>query len=82
MGNSTYRVSKRIYGKRIFNAKDPADLKEAHYFIKTGKWRDYCPFVEAWPYTNVPDMIKTEVALAYLPGIIAEKTSKKRIVKK
>ncbi len=81
MDSSTYRVSKRIYGKRPFDPQDPVDLKEALYFIKKGKWKDYCPFVESWPYTNVPDMIKTEIALKYLPKIIAEKTSK-TVVKK
>ncbi len=81
MENSTYRVSKRIYGKRLFNPQDPRDLKEALYFIKNGKWRDYCPFVETWPYTNVPDMVKTEIALRYLPTIIAQKSAK-NVVKK
>lgn len=77
-----YRVSRQLYSKRFFDASSAEDLQLAQDFIKTGKWTDGCPFVESWPYTNVPDMIKTEVLLTYLPKIIKEKRSakKKKIV--
>lgn len=77
MKDEHYRVSRRVYSKRFFDATKAEDLKLAHEFIKTGKWEDGCPFVEVWPYTNVPDMIKTEVILKYLPQIIKEKSKKK-----
>jgi hypothetical protein len=73
-----YRVSRQIYAKRFFNPNDPVDLQLAYEFIQTGKWKDRCPFVESWPYTNVPDMIKTEVLLKYLPKIIKEQRALKK----
>jgi hypothetical protein len=73
-----YRVSRQVYSKRFFDANNPVDLQLAYDFIQTGKWKDGCPFVESWPYTTVPDMIKTEVILKYLPKIIKEKRSVKK----
>lgn len=72
-----YRVSRQVYSKRFFDPNKPEDLQLAYKFIKTGRWEDGCPFVESWPYTNIPDMIKTEVILKYLPSIIKEKKKKK-----
>lgn len=77
------KVSRRIYNKRFFDPRNTEDLKLALSFIREGRWLgEGCPFEYDWPYTNVPDMIKTEVLLHYLPKIIAEKTSKKSVVKK
>jgi hypothetical protein len=73
-----YRVSRQLYTKRFFDANNPEDLKLAYDFIKTGKWTNGCPFVEDWPYTNVPDMIKTEVILKHLPAIIKQKRKAKK----
>jgi hypothetical protein len=66
-----------VYFKRVFDATNVDDLKLAQEFLKTGRWEDGCPFIESWPYTTVPEMIKTEIALNYLPKIIKEKSSKK-----
>lgn len=72
-----YRVSKCVYNKRVFDANNIEDLQAALDFVKTGRWKDGCPFIEDWPYTNIPDMIKTEVILKHLPAIIKQKRSKK-----
>lgn len=77
MKEEHYRVSRRVYAKRFFDAKKSEDLQLALDFVKTGRWENGCPFVESWPYTNVPDMIKCEVILKYLPQIIKEKSKKK-----
>lgn len=76
------KVSRRIYNKRIFDVNSAEDLKIALNFLQTGQWEDYCPFAVDWPYTTVPDMIKTEVVLKYLPKIVAENSSKKRTKKR
>lgn len=74
------KVSRRIYNKRFFDPTKADDLELALCYIRTGRWTgDGCPFVHDWPYTNVPDMIKTELLLHYLPKIIAEKNSDKKI---
>ena len=73
-----YRVSRQVYAKRFFDAKSPEDLQLAYEFVLTGKWADGCPFVESWPYTNVPDMIKTEIMLHHLPKIIRDQRSRKK----
>lgn len=81
----TYTQSRslhQVHTKRFFDASKPEDLQEALEFVKTGRWTNCCPFVVDWPYTNVPDMIKTEVLLKYLPGIIKETRSKKATSKR
>ena len=72
------KVSRRIYNKRFFDHTKLVDLEIALQYLRTGRWEDYCPFVPDWPYTTVPDMIKTEVLLHYLPKIIKEKKAAKK----
>lgn len=73
------KVSRRIYNKRFFDPSKADDLEIALSYVKTGRWPgDGCPFIPDWPYTNVPDMIKTELLLHYLPKIITEKNKTKK----
>jgi hypothetical protein len=72
-------VTKQLYNKRHFNVRDPKDLREYQKFLKTSSWgKNGCPFVVEYPYTNIPDMIKTEVLNHYLGTVITvlEKKSK------
>ena len=78
MRDEHYRVSKQVYAKRLFDANSAEDLQIAYDFVKTGRWKNGCPFVESWPYTNVPDMIKTEVILKHLPAIVKQKRLTKK----
>ena len=77
-----FKVSRAIYNKRFFDADSLEDLRLAKEFLKTGQWPAGCPFALDWPYTNMPDLIKTEIVKRHIDGIIAEKTSKKYLVKK
>ena len=77
----SFKVSRAIYNKRFFDPSSSTDLLEAKGFLKHGQWENGCPFVVDWPYTNVPDMIKTEIVNHYLDRIIAEKNSKIRKIK-
>lgn len=77
----SYKVSRQIYNKRFFDPSSSEDLAEARDFLKHGQWTAGCPFVVDWPYTNVPDMVKTEIVNHYLDRIIAEKNSKIRKIK-
>lgn len=77
-----YKVSRQVYNKRFFDPSSSADLELARDFLKTGHWPEGCPFVADWPYTNIPDLIKTEIVKHYLDRIIAEKNSKVYRMKK
>ena len=77
-----YKVSRQIYNKRFFDPSSTVDLEAAREFLKHGQWPKGCPFVVDWPYTNMPDLIKTEIVNHYLDRIIAEKNSKIARIKK
>lgn len=65
-----YKVSRQVYNKRFFDPNSRTDLKLARDFLENGQWPAGCPFVVDWPYTNVPDLIKTEIIKSHIDMII------------
>lgn len=58
--------------RRTFDPFNPADLKEYKHFIKNARWKNGCPFRVEWPYTSIPDMIKTKLLDQYYGVIMSE----------
>ncbi len=77
-----FKVSRAVYNKRFFDATSATDLKLAKEFLDKGQWPAGCPFVLDWPYTNMPDLIKTEIVKHHINSIIAEKSRKIHLFKK
>jgi len=77
-----FKVSRAVYNKRFFDPTSVGDLKLAKEFLATGQWPVGCPFVLDWPYTNMPDLIKTEIVKHHIDSIIAEKSRKTHRIKK
>lgn len=62
-----------------FDSKNPNHIKTYWDFVKTGKWKDGCPFMLEWPFFDIPTMIKTKVVednLSILINALSESRAK------
>ncbi len=48
--------------RRAFDPKKREDLLELKHFIKTGSWKEHCPFYEEFPWEDIPAMCKHKYA--------------------
>lgn len=54
----TFKVSSHYWAKHIFDPTDPTDLAEYAYFLQNNKWKDGCPFILEWPFSNIISMVE------------------------
>lgn len=63
-------ISSKLWEKRVFNAHAKEDLIEFGHFLTHTTWKTNCPFVLQDPYTNVPDMIRSQIIAAHISNLI------------
>jgi hypothetical protein len=52
----------RFPDKRIFDPKNPEDLKAYRNFLKKNNWgKNGCPFELEWPWLSIPYMISHKI---------------------
>lgn len=69
-------LSQQVYPKRVFDPKNPEDLKVFQRFLKEMTWDGPCPFYLEWPYEEIPAMIKDRILNHHIGDLI--KASKKK----
>lgn len=49
--------------RRYFNVNDKKDIASAKFFFTNYTWRNEttCPYILEYPFTNVPDMIRSKL---------------------
>lgn len=68
--DNSYRVSGNAWIKREFNPKSKEDLNEYKYYLTKQRWRQSCPFLVEWPFTNAVAMIEHKIVRQHLGSII------------
>lgn len=58
-----FTMRDRFAKKRIFDPKNPEDLKAYRLFLKNNNWgKNGCPFELEWPWISIPYMIAHKIA--------------------
>jgi hypothetical protein len=71
-----FKVSAHMWTKRPFNPNDAVDLAEYAYFLQNSSWKNGCPFVLEWPYSNIIKMVEDKFVKRHIMSAI--KTAKQR----
>ena len=61
-----YTLLNNVRSRRLFDPKNPEDLKELKHFVDTNQWIDGCPFYLEDQYVDVPTMCKDKYTRAML----------------
>lgn len=65
-----FRVSGAQWIKREFDATNRADLVAYSDFLKKSQWKNGCPFILEWPFTDVVGMIKHKIVEQHIAQLI------------
>lgn len=68
----TFRVSSAQWTKREFNPGSKEDLSAYSSFLKNSQWKDGCPFIVEWPFTDVVSMIKHKIVERHIGRLITQ----------
>jgi hypothetical protein len=67
-----FRVSSAQWVKREFNPSDKEDLTAYKNFLENSSWKNGCPFVVEWPFTDVISMIKHKIVERHIARLITQ----------
>jgi hypothetical protein len=73
-----FSVSYDYWQRRLFNPANLADLEAYHHFLLHQKWKNNCPFVLEWPFTDMIQMIEHKIVREHMDQIIEINSKKKK----
>ena len=70
MMSTLFSMRGRFPAKRVFDPKNPEDLKVYKHFLKNSNWgKNGCPFELEWPWLSIPYMISHKITQHMLKNI-------------
>lgn len=66
---SGFKISDKVYTKRIFDPNSLTDLLEFKRFRKKASWPKGCPYALETPYTNIPEMMMNKIIDSHIEGL-------------
>ena len=70
-----FKISEKVYLKRIFNPFSKEDLLEFKRFRNKPSWPEGCPYALEAPYTNIPEMMMNKIIDSHIDNLTGKKVS-------
>ena len=72
-----FKLSHKIWQKRLFDPSNKDDVQEYKYFLKNNRWKERCPFILEWPHLTITDMIRTQLIEHYIDDMANDAKQRK-----
>ena len=70
MTSTLFSMRGKFPAKRVFDPKNPDDLKAYRLFLKKNNWgKNGCPFELEWPWLDIPAMLSHKISQHFVEQI-------------